>query len=292
MRFKRLFFAITVLANFLSASFAQDVTVLEHGGIVRTAAFSPVNSLLFASAGGDNTIKLWNLQNDIVTTFRGHTGQINSVAFSPNGQLLASGGDDWTFKLWNIRQQQHIATLEHITDRNRSQVKDIVFSPDGQLLATAGQHVKLWEVSTQTERATLQHEEYVWVVAFSPNGRLLAAGDNDGIVKVWNVQTRQVITQLAGDTEAVYAAAFSPDSRTLTTAGYHGTIKLWDVYNWESLGTLENNGTVHTLDFSPNGKVLASTGHAAVTLWSVESGEEITSLTGHSAWVFGAAFSP
>ena len=62
--------------------------------------------------------------------------------------------------------------------------------------------------------------------------------------------------------------------------------------NWAPLGTLQNNGTAYALDFSIDGKALASTGHGAVTLWSVESGEEITSLTGHSAWVFGAAFSP
>ncbi len=293
MRFRYLFATLTLLFSLLYPSFAQQQPiVLRHGGSVQTVKFSPVNASLFASAGDNNTIKLWDLRNDTVTTLRGHAGQINSVAFSPNGQLLASGGDDWTFKLWNIRLQQHISTLEHITDRSRSQVKDIIFSPDGQLLATAGQHVKLWEVSTQTEIATLQHEEYVWAVAFSPNGRLLAAGDNKGIVKVWNVQTRQVITQLAGDTKAVYAVTFSSDGRTLATAGYQGKITLWTVSNWAPLGTLQNNGTAYALDFSIDGKALASTGHGAVTLWSVESGEEITSLTGHSAWVFGAAFSP
>ena len=131
MRFRRVFLTIIVVSNFLFSSFAQDSIVLEHGGAVWTVEFSPMNASLFASAGGDNTIKLWNLEDDTVTTFRGHTGQVNSVAFSPNGQLLASGGDDWTFKLWNIPQQQHIATLEHITDRSRSQVKDVAFSPMG-----------------------------------------------------------------------------------------------------------------------------------------------------------------
>ncbi len=292
MQFKHLFFTITAFFAYLCPIFAQHPTILTHGGTVRTVKFSPANNALIASAGDTNTIKLWNLRNDTVTTFRGHTDQVNAVAFSPNGQLLASGGDDWTFKLWNIQQRQHIATLEHITDRTRSQVKDVAFSPDGQRLATAGQHVKLWEISTQNEIATLRHDEYVWALAFSPNGQLLAAGDGEGKVKIWDVQRQQSMVQLEGDTDSVYAAAFSPDSRTLATAGRQGEVKLWAVSDWASLGTLQNRGTTFALDFSPNSKILASTGPAAVTLWGVESGEEIVSLTGHAGWVLGTAFSP
>ena len=294
MRLNRIFLTIIVLLSFSRPSFAQQSMILRHGGSVRTVAFSPVNASLLASAGGNNTIKLWNLQNNTVTTFRGHTGQVNAVAFSPNGQLLASGGDDWTFKLWSVPQQQHIATFEHIpTGRGRSQVKGVTFAPDGQSLASAGYlGVKLWDIDNQVEIATFQHDNWTFTVAFSPNGQRLATGDNEGIVKIWDVQTRKVIAQLEGDTVGVYTVTFSPDGRTLATAGYHGQIKLWSVSNWEHLGTLENSGTVHTLDFSPDGKMLASTGHSAVTLWSVDSGKEIASLTGHFGWIYGTAFSP
>ena len=292
VRFSRVFLAIIIVLYFLPTSFAQDSIVLEHGSAVRTVDFSPVHASLFASGGDDHTIKLWNLQEDTVTTLRGHTKEINSVAFSPNGQLLVSGGDDWTFKLWDIPQRQHIATLEHVTDRSRSQVKGVAFSPDGQLLATAGIHVKLWDVSNQTEIATLHQDDWVLTIAFSPNGQLLATGNNKGIVKIWNIRTRQVITQLHGDTTSIYAVEFSPDGRAFASAGYDGKIKLWNVSNWELIGTLESNGTVFAIDFSPNGKVLASTGHAAVALWSVDSGKKVASLTGHSDWVHGTAFSP
>ena len=275
------------ISDWINFTYTSKTDRFEHGGTIHTVAFSPVDASLVASAGGNGTIKLWDLQNNTVKTLRGHSDTVNSVAFSPNGELLASGGDDHRFKLWSVQNQQTIATLEHITGRNRSQIKDVAFSPDGQLLATAGWEAKLWSVPNQQEIATLQHNQWVWAVSFSPDGQLLATGDHEGTVRIWDVQDRQVIARLAGDTRAVYTVAFSPDGRTLATAGYQGQIKLWAVENWESLGTFQNPGTAYTIDFSPDGKALASTGHETVSLWSVENGESIASLTGHTGWVQG-----
>ena len=292
MQYKHLLLTIIVLFSFPRLSFTQQPVNLEHGSVVYTVTFSPVNTSLVASAGGNGTIKLWDLQSDTVTTLRGHTDTVNAVAFSPNGELLASGGDDYRFKLWNVQNQQTIATLEHITGRNRSAIKAVAFSPDGQLLATAGWEAKLWSVPNQQEIATFQHNQWVWTVAFSPDGQLLATGDHGGTVRIWDVQQRQTIARLTGDTTRVDSVAFSPDGRTLASAGYQGKVKLWAVANWELLGTLQNPGTAYTVDFSRDGKALASAGHETVSLWSVESGESIASLTGHTGWVRAVAFSP
>ena len=183
-------------------------------------------------------MKLWDLQNDTVTTLGHHADIVNAIAFSPDGQLLVSGGDDYVFKLWDIPLKRHSATFEHVVNRTRSQVKAVAFSPDGELLATAGLDVKLWDVHTRKEIATLKHGRWVWAVAFSPDGQLLATGDESGQVKVWDVQRQQIVVQFEGDSTSVYTVKFSPDGKILAGAGYEGEIKLWKVENWKRLGTL------------------------------------------------------
>lgn len=285
-------FGLLLLFSIAQAIFAQEHTYFETGGSVRATAFSPVNASLVASAGDENTIKLWNLSDDTVTTMRGHTDIVNDVEFSPDGRILASGSDDSTLRLWNVRQSRETATLQHITDRTRSQIKAVTFSPDGQLLASAGVHVKLWNVRNQQEIATLRDEKWALAVDFSPDREQLAVGYEDGTVKIWNVQRQRVVATREGDARHVFSVKFSPDSQLLASAGYHGEIKLWDVAGWQLRGTLHTRiGTVRDIAFSENGKALASASHEVVHLWDVQSGAQFTALRGHSGWVNALAFS-
>ncbi len=289
---KHLFITLAMLLCLSQIAFAQEHTYFESEGSIRTTAFSPVNAALVASGGEDNTVKLWHLREDTVTTLRGHTDIVNAVAFSPDGRLLASGSDDYTLRLWNVRQSRETATLEHITDRARSQIKAVAFSSDRQVLASAGMHVKLWHVQNRQEIATLRHGKWAFAVDFSPNGEQLAVGYEDGSVKIWHVQRKRVIATLEGDTAGVFSVKFSPDNQRLASAGYHGEIKLWDVAGWKLRGTLRTHiGTVKDIAFSDDGKTLASAGAEVVHLWDVDSGAQLVELQGHSGWVNALAFS-
>ncbi|WP_026794402.1 serine/threonine-protein kinase [Planktothrix mougeotii] len=232
-------------------------------------------------------------QNPIcIATLTGHSTDVKSVAFSPDGRMLASGSWDKMIKLWDVQSQREIATLTgHSTD-----VISVAFSPDGWTLASGGSDttIKLWDVHSQREIATLTgHLGVVWSVAFSPDGRTLASGSYDTTIKLWDVQSQREIATLTGHSNWVMSVAFSPDGRTLASGSDDNTIKLWDVQSQREIATLTGHSNwVKSVAFSPDGRTLASgNDDNTIKLWDVHSQREIATLTGHSSDVTSVAFS-
>ena len=131
-------------------------------------------------------------------------------------------------------------------------------------------------------------------VAFSPDGRILAAGCENGTVMLWDTESWSVIRMLEGHSSSVSSVAFSPDGRTLASGSGDNTIKLWDVDSGTEKRTIEGySSLVYSVAFSPDGRTLASgSNDNTIKLWDVDSGTEKRTLEGHSSFVFSVAFSP
>ncbi|MBX3015648.1 MAG: winged helix-turn-helix domain-containing protein [Caldilineaceae bacterium] len=131
-------------------------------------------------------------------------------------------------------------------------------------------------------------------IAFSPDGQLLAAGINDGTVRLWRVTDWQPSTILTGHTGEIQSIAFTRDSQRLASASDDQTVRIWDVTNGALLYTLQGHThRVQSVAFSPDDQLLASGGNdQTVRIWAAHTGQWLRTLTGHHHIINSLAFHP
>lgn len=212
---------------------AQPAPVKAHSALVHCVAVSPDGKLL-ATAGFDNTVKIWELNPDGTLkdkekkTLTGHTGPVYAVAFDPkNPNVVATASQDKTGRVWDVSSGKMKAELKGHTDI----VDTVAFSPDGKTLATAGadKSVRLWNAADGKELKNLgAHDGSVYTVCFSPDGKLLASAGSgkDNLVKVWDVKGQKELAQLKGHEQPVTSLVFAGNTELVTTS-MDRTIRVW-----------------------------------------------------------------
>jgi RNA polymerase sigma factor (sigma-70 family) len=189
-------------------------------GWVLGLAFAPDGKVL-ASACNDGVVRLWDLATG--AQFRrltGHTRYARDVAFSPDGKTLASAAEDQSVRLWRIDTGEEMRRLE----TSHLQTQAVAISPDGLLLAAAspgGRPIQVWELASGRELpqfAPLPSPMWIYSAVFSPDGRTLATGGEDGVVRLWEVPSGQERRRFTGHTGWVYRVRFAPDGKRLASA--------------------------------------------------------------------------
>ncbi|MFG2085508.1 WD40 repeat domain-containing serine/threonine protein kinase [Spirillospora sp. NPDC048824] len=230
-------------------------------------------------------------------TLSGHEAGIEEVAISRDGRFAASVSlNDEKVFIWDVGRR-----ARHRTLRVEGGAAAVAFSRDGRRLATGNMSASatVWDVATGRRIRTFPVEAFnVGSVDFSPDGRILAAGNPD--VRLWDVRTGRLVAGFDREASGVRCVRFSRDGKIVAAAcdgagdsGNRGAVWMWNAATRRRIGVLRSpEGAMSSLAFAPDGRTVATSCKSAeVTVWNVASGKIVASLPGHAARITQVAFS-
>jgi glucose repression regulatory protein TUP1 len=211
--------------------------------------------------------------------------------------------DDW-FVIFNqnvprVLDVDLVHTLQH-----DSVVCCVRFSVDGKFVATGcNKSAQIYDVATGEKVCVLADEPpadggdlYVRSVCFSPDGRYLATGAEDKLIRVWDIERRTIRCTFAGHDQDIYSLDFARDGKTVASGSGDRTVRSWNLDDPTSVLTLSIEDGVTTVAISPDTKyVAAGSLDKSVRVWDIQHGylvERLEGADGHKDSVYSVAFSP
>jgi WD40 repeat protein len=289
----------------------RPLQTLEHENKnVWAVAFSPDGDKLAAASwqGGPSRILIWDLANGKkLAAMTGHLGPAWTVDWSPDGTELASGGVDKTIRLWSVKDRRQRSRLRY----HRGDVTAVRYLPHGDLLASTGvdRRVALWLRPSESVIASHRaHEDHIWSLDLSADGRRLVTGSWDGDLRQFTVRP-QGRTRLfvMPDRRPALGIRYSPDGRELlmrvgpqvrilrTAPDAHGPATGKKRREAPRLkGKLAGHtDEVDALDISRNGRWVATASRdRTARIWDLRTRKSVAVLRDHHARVYCVAFAP
>jgi WD40 repeat protein len=306
----------------------REPKIVPTNGSVDAIAWSPSGKLLAVQ------VRAWDRSGYVLQLRDSQTGAVvktliesetpmSSVAFTDGGKAVAAAigridGDqpDDVVRIWDVDTGKEKAVLKGA----ECGIFTIVCSADGKLLAGAGPiwdrgktvaaKVCLWSLASGKLLWRADgHTSEIYGLSFSPDGKILASGSRDKIIRLWDVEKGTCTRTLEGHGEhGVYSVAFSPkDAKLLASGGLDGTVRLWNAETGELKDIITKTyvpAQMVLVAFAPDGKTLAIAGDTAwgrrggdvkregdMKLWDLQTGKLKNGLTREVEAIYALAFS-
>ena len=191
---------------------------------IKDISISPDSKTIATIGGIDKQVKLWDLEGNLVESWKLNNNLLTSIKFSPDGNYLAIAGDK-TVKLWNL-QGKLLNTLKGHQDN----IAALSFNSDGSVIATASNDktVKLWRTDTGQLLKTLNHQDNVYSVTFSEQNQILITGSKDKKLNLWSLDGK-LLYSIKRHQSDVKEVELSKDNNMFASLDINNNVILWNL---------------------------------------------------------------
>jgi WD40 repeat protein len=223
-------------------------------------ALSP-NGQTVASGHDNGSVSLWDVETrKVITNIReGHSNVVGALCWSADGNQVLSGSWDGRARVWNVKKGKTVLTIK----TGHDWVNAVIYSPDGTKIATGGNDenaIKIWDAKTGELFNILKHNQGVWSLAWTSDGKKLISGTFR--IRIFDTTTWLQIAVLEGHTSFVNAISLSRNERFLASASDGKTARLWNLDTNLPIGPpLQHEDGLKCAALSPDGKVLVTGCH-------------------------------
>lgn len=243
---------------------------------------------IFSPIIGQNNI-------DPFKVLTGHKYKINYIRFSKDGRYLASGGWDDYVVVWDMKTFTKIHVLKGHTDW----IREIEFSPDNKHIVS-GSHdgsFKIWDLYSgklehdvePTPREFIKKGPFpefdrkaknaISALAYSPDGKFLAVGSTDKLIRIWDLESFELIQKLKGHNTSVFYIAFSSKDDIMISGSIYENLIAWDTKSFKPLRKIsEESGYNGSFQLFNDEKYLLNTGNDTINIWEISTGNLIRSI--------------
>jgi WD40 repeat protein len=234
-----------------------------------------------------------NAQKPLLVLPVGHTYNVVSARFSPDGRRILSASEDNTAKIWDALTGNLLADLK----LNINTVNSAEFSPDGKkiVIASADESASVWDSETGKLDFILRgHKNKVTSAIFSDDGKKILTVSDDNTAKIWDAATGKLLLSLEGHTARLNTGQFSIDGAKVLTSSDDHTARIWDAVTGKSIMVLKKHELeVITAQFSPDGtRIITASTDKTTRIWDAASGKLLANIKVYTSVVTWAQFSP
>lgn len=262
----------------------HSLSISEHA--INTCCFNNTGDWVGLGVSNVGQLLVWEWQSEqYIMKQQGHSTEMNSVAYSPDGQYIATGGADAKIKLWNVMNGFCFVTFSEHT----SAITGIQFSNSKKFLVSASLDgtVRAFDIIRYRNFKTFTTPRMVQFgcVAIDHSGELVAAGGQDVFeIFLWSVKFGQLLEILSGHEGPVSSLAFSPtaSSSMMVSASWDQTVKIWDCLETTTIHeNIDLMSDALCVAFKPNGEEVAvATLNGNISVFNVKTAQQIATIEG------------